>query len=155
MQANEVVELNIPAKPEYVGVVRLLISGLASRLGFSFDEIEDIKVAVAEACTNAVTHAYQEQEGSIRIKCLTYPNRLEIVVIDHGQRFEVNQIKRHPSPISTKTDIQTLYEGGLGLYLIETLMDRVEIQKKDGIMIQMTKFKEVESNDRPVQTSSS
>ncbi|MDQ0340457.1 serine/threonine-protein kinase RsbW [Caldalkalibacillus uzonensis] len=155
MQANDVVELNIPAKPEYVGVVRLLISGLASRLGFSFDEIEDMKVAVAEACTNAVTHAYQEQEGTIQVKCLSYPNRLEIMVIDHGQSFDINRIKRHSGPINQETDIQKLYEGGLGLYLIETLMDRVEIQSKDGIMIQMTKFKEVASNDRPIQASSS
>lgn len=151
MQPNDVVKLTIPAKPEYVGVVRLFISGLANRLGFNFDEIEDMKVAVAEACTNAVTHAYPDAEGMIHIQCYVYLDRLEIHVIDQGKSFNLDQIKRQSKPITERTPIEELYEGGLGLYLIETLMDQVKIETQGGIKIQMTKFKEVESNGRPCE----
>ncbi|MFS8513265.1 MAG: anti-sigma B factor RsbW, partial [Planifilum fulgidum] len=51
-QPKDMIELTIPAKADFVGVVRLAVSGIASRMGFSYDDIEDLKVAVAEACTN-------------------------------------------------------------------------------------------------------
>ena len=52
------VSLTIPAKAEYLQIVRLALFGVASGSGFSFEEIEDMKVAVAEACNNAIIHAY-------------------------------------------------------------------------------------------------
>ena len=57
------VELSIPSISEYVGVARLAVAGVASRLKFTHEEIEDIKIAVSEACTNAVQYAYGEGTG--------------------------------------------------------------------------------------------
>lgn len=48
------VTLTIPCAPEYVGTARLTILGVASRMGFSYDQIEDIRLAVGEACANAI-----------------------------------------------------------------------------------------------------
>lgn len=56
------IEVKIPAKPEFVGVIRLTLSGIASRMGFAYEEIEDLKIATSEACTNAVQHAYKQNE---------------------------------------------------------------------------------------------
>ena len=53
----DVVELRVPCKAEWVALARLSVAAVASRLHFSIDEIEDIKLAVAEACTNAIQHA--------------------------------------------------------------------------------------------------
>ncbi|HEX6923454.1 MAG TPA: ATP-binding protein, partial [Bacillales bacterium] len=61
-ETTDFTEMTVPAQPEYVGVVRLTASGVANRAGFTYDEIEDIKVAVSEACTNAVNHAYKHEE---------------------------------------------------------------------------------------------
>ena len=58
-EAFDYIEMKIPAKPEYVGVIRLTLSGIASRMGFTYDLIEDLKIAASEAITNAVQHAYK------------------------------------------------------------------------------------------------
>ena len=47
------IEIKIPAKPDYLGVIRLTLSGIASRMGYTYEVIEDIKIALSEACTNA------------------------------------------------------------------------------------------------------
>lgn len=65
----DLVYLTIPAKPDYVGIARLAVSGIANRMGFSYDDIEDLKLAVSEACTNAVDHAYCGGEGEIEVSC--------------------------------------------------------------------------------------
>ncbi len=148
-QASDFIEIKLPAKPEYVGVVRLTISGIASRLGYSYDDIEDIKIAVGEACTNVVNHAYKEKNGQMTIGCEVYQNRLEITVADHGKSFALEELKENLGPICTDKPIDQLKEGGLGLFLIDTLMDKVEISNENGVIINMTKFLqrgEVEQN---------
>ena len=70
MRPFDYVEIRVPAKPQYVGVARLTISGLASRIGCTYDDIEDLKIASSEAITNAVQHAYSEvDEGEVVIGC--------------------------------------------------------------------------------------
>lgn len=140
-EASDVVELTIPAKAEYVGIVRLATSGVANRMGYSYDDIEDIKVAVSEACTNAVNHAYQDgEEGQVQIKLLSYNNRLEIMVIDHGKSFDVDKIIGEMKPLNASMTLEQMNEGGLGLYLIETLMDQVTVNNDSGVVVFMTKF---------------
>ncbi len=138
---GDIIDLTIPACAEYIGVVRLLVSGVANRLGFSYDDIEDIKLAVAEACTNAVLHAYpQGEEGDVRIRCLVFPDRLQILVADKGTSFDVDRVKTTLGPIDGTVDIAHQMEGGLGLYLIHTLMDEVDISGGEGIVVAMTKY---------------
>lgn len=141
-EASDVVELTIPAKSEYVGIVRLTTSGVANRMGYSYDDIEDIKVAVSEACTNAVNHAYLDsnEEGQVTIKLLTYHDRLEIMVIDHGQSFDIEKIIGELKPLNASMTLEQMNEGGLGLYLIETLMDQVTVSSDSGVVVFMTKF---------------
>ena len=52
--------MKIPAKAEYVAIIRLTMAGVANRMGFAYDDIEDMKIAISEACTNIVQHAYKE-----------------------------------------------------------------------------------------------
>lgn len=140
-QPEDFMEMVVPAKPEYVGVVRLTASGVANRMGYSFDDIEDIKVAVSEACTNVVNHAYQNGEnGKITIGFAIYEKRLEIMVADRGQSFDVGQIRQKGKPFDKDVAIEKMNEGGLGLFLIETLMDKVEIRSDSGVVVLMTKF---------------
>ncbi|GAE26452.1 serine-protein kinase rsbW [Halalkalibacter wakoensis JCM 9140] len=141
MNQNEAdhIVMSVPAKPEYVGVIRLTVSGIANRAGFTYDEIEDMKIAVAEACTNVVTHAY-EDSGSMSISYLLYEDRMEIIVADNGQSFDVSKVKEHLGPVDANRPVGDLKEGGLGLFLISTLMDKVEINDESGIVLVMTKF---------------
>lgn len=139
-QPLDLVNLTIPAKPDYVGIARLAVSGIANRMGFSYDDIEDLKLAVAEACTNAVDHAYCGGEGEIEVSCNIYSNRLVIAVIDRGNSFDVNEVVTRTGPISAESSMNALRERGLGLYLMKTLMDHVDIKGDNGVIVTMTKY---------------
>ena len=75
------VDLTIPSRPEYVGVARLAILGVASRMRFSYDEVEDIRLAVGEACTRSIDRLNGSGESNnISLRCLIDANRLTIEV---------------------------------------------------------------------------
>ncbi len=135
------ISLVIPALAEFVGVARLAISGVASRMNFTIDEIEDIKISLSEACTNVIQHAYGEQvdaeKNIIDIKIYIIGNELEIVVKDFGTGFDV-------AIIGTKEQRKNSQEKmglGLGLTFIKSLMDQSEFksEKGEGTVIQMRK----------------
>ncbi|MFS0558978.1 anti-sigma B factor RsbW [Brevibacillus sp. 179-C9.3 HS] len=138
----DVIQLTLPNQAEYLGVARLTVSGVANRMGFSYEDIEDIKLAVGEACTNVVRHAYKETEnpGSIHIQCHVYEDRLMIEVSDRGVGFSSELIAEQLTPIYAGKNLEDLDEGGLGLYLIHTLMDEVEIRSESGVVVSMTKY---------------
>ncbi|SEB18432.1 serine/threonine-protein kinase RsbW [Thalassobacillus cyri] len=141
MEPFDFVEVKVPAKPEYVGVVRLSTSGIANRMGFSYEDIEDLKVAISEAITNAVKHAYKEtDEGEITIGFGVYSDRLEIMVADHGGSFDLSNVKKDIGPYQQNDAIEDLREGGFGLFLIDALMDKVEISSRYGVIVLMTKY---------------
>lgn len=128
---EDIVELRIPCKAEWVALARLSVAAVASRLSFSIDEIEDIKLAVAEACTNAIQHA----DGSqfIDIKCEAVPNGLRISVRDHGHGTRPEQIRSR--------ELEEERVGGLGVFLIRSLMDDVQydVHPDRGTLLVMTK----------------
>lgn len=130
----DVIKLSIPNKPEYVGVVRSTLASVASRMGFDIEKIEDLKVAVAEACTNAITHGVNEEEGSFDVELVVYDKKIGILVYDKGKGFLGNNVE--------EPNINNLKEGGLGVFIIKSLMDEVEfIQNKGkGTIIKMTKY---------------
>lgn len=139
--AFDYIEMKVPAKPEYVGVIRLTISGIASRMGFSYELIEDIKIAASEAVTNAVQHAYKTNEdGEVVAGFALYNDRLEVMVSDSGKSFDMRKIRRETGPYNEKENVEFMREGGLGLYLIESLMDEVNVQLNQGVSVHMTKY---------------
>lgn len=141
MNTFDYVEIRIPAKPQFVSVIRLTISGLAARVGFFYDDIEDMKIAVSEAVTNVVQHAYRDwDEGEIVIGCALYKNKMEIMVSDYGNGFNFEEIKSQIGPYREDENIISLREGGLGLYLMETLMDEVRVTNEGGVTVFMTKY---------------
>lgn len=111
--------LTIPGNPKYVGAVRLAVSGLAARLELSYEDVEDLKLAVAEACARAITHGNGEK---ISIECVLLENGLALSVSDSGT---------HPQD-----------EEDLGIFLIRSLMDEVkfEIKNGQGSRLSMKKF---------------
>ncbi|WP_050182182.1 anti-sigma B factor RsbW [Domibacillus robiginosus] len=153
MTYADYVEMKIPAKPEFVGITRLTLSGIASRMGFSYDTIEDLKIATSEAITNAVQHAYKGEEGEVLIGFRLYEDHLEVVVSDSGNSFNFKETKEALGPYTEKS-VEFLREGGLGLYLIETLMDEVKVHQNEGITLFMTKYLEGEQVERDAETIS-
>ncbi|AMX00166.1 anti-sigma B factor RsbW [Rummeliibacillus sp. G93] len=141
MREFDYMEMRVPAKTQYVGVARLAISGLANRVGFSYDDIEDVKIAASEAITNAIQHAYADKEdGEVVIGCALYKDKMEIMVADYGRSFKFEEVKEKVGPYHEEEDVQFIREGGLGLYLIESLMDEVKVLNDNGVTVFMTKF---------------
>ncbi|MCM3729826.1 serine/threonine-protein kinase RsbW [Neobacillus bataviensis] len=140
-QVMDYIEMKIPAKPDYVGVIRLTLSGITSRMGYTYEEIEDIKIAVSEACTNAVQHAYGDEEGGeVTLGFGIYEDKLEIMVADSGVSFNFIKTRNELGPYTESSTVEQLSEGGLGLFLIETLMDEVRVLNHSGVTVFMAKY---------------
>ncbi|ABW17579.1 ATP-binding protein [Alkaliphilus oremlandii] len=134
MQMDEF-KLTVPSKPEYVGVIRLTLAAIASRVGFDIEKIEDMKVAVAEACTNAIIHGCHCEHGkNFNIDFVSTEEKLTILVYDDGEGCYLDNIE--------EPDLTKPKEGGLGIFIIKSLMDDVEIksEKGKGMMIKMIKY---------------
>ncbi len=112
----ELVELRIPARPEWVALARLAAATVANRLSFSIEELEDVKLAVAEACTAVIQH---ENHGEfIQLTCEALSGALRVRVHDSG---------RHgvEATDGRSMDFDEARIAGLGVFLIRTLMDEV------------------------------
>lgn len=118
IEKNDIISLTLPNAPEYVSIARLALSGIANRMGFNIEDIEDLKVAVAEACTNAIKHGCGE-ESNYSIEFSVLKDKLRIEIEDGGTGFDYKNLK--------DPDLSKPKEGGLGLFIIKTLMDEVEI----------------------------
>jgi serine/threonine-protein kinase RsbW len=131
--------MSLPAEAEYIDVVRFTLYGIATRLGFSFEEIEDLKVAVSEACNNAVIHAYgPDSAGCIDIRFEPLPSGLRIIVKDQGSSFDSRQKLEQSSSLHNR-ELRETNIGGLGLYLMQALMDEVEVKSSNGTEVILTK----------------
>jgi len=128
-----VIRLEIPAVAEWVAVARLAVSAVASRSHFSVDEIEDIKLAVAESCTNAIQHG---AGGQIEIVCEASSDRLQVTVRDRGTGPLLGSVKKEEDRIT-----ETGRTEELGVFLIRALMDSVEYTSdpRSGTQLVMTK----------------
>lgn len=124
------VELEIPAEPEYLSMVRAVVStGAALDPRLQDDRIEDLRLAVSEATTNAIeAHAQMGSNERISIRCNLGDDRVEVEVLDHGEGFDPDNVVVHPHV----TDPERLeYERGLGLPLMRILADEHEITSGD------------------------
>jgi serine/threonine-protein kinase RsbW len=110
------IRLTLPARPENVAVVRHVLGALAEALRLPDDVVDDMRLAVTEACTNVVRHAYVD-EGTIDVVVRPRGDALEVVVSDTGRGIG-------PSP---DTD-----GPGLGLPLIAALTDSLEVHRSLG-----------------------
>ena len=132
------IELTIPAGSEWVRVARLTVAGVASRLPFPIDAVEDIKLAVTEAINNAIQHvpAQLHETPLISVVIETSPDGLWVSITDQGHADL--DLQTYKTPWGDE-----LPEGGLGLMLIRSLMDSVEQQSGPQQNTTVTMFKRV------------
>ena len=101
------------------------------QLNVDKEDIEDIKVAVSEACTNAIKHSL---DNKFSLEYTIFENGLTITIIDSGKGYDVDSID--------VPNLEEPKESGLGLFIIQSLMDEVEIKSNInyGTVIKMTKY---------------
>jgi serine/threonine-protein kinase RsbW len=108
------VRLTLPSRPENVAVIRHMLGAFAEALQVPPDVVEDMRLAVTEACTNVVRHAYGEGElGTMDVVIRPAGDRLELIVSDHGSGMGPSADMSGP---------------GLGLPMIAALADHVELE---------------------------
>lgn len=126
------IKLTLPTKPEYVSLARLTIASVANNMGFSIGDVEDLKVAVSEACTNALNHS-KNPDTTYDLTYVVENQKLVFTVTDRGVGFE-------PENVATP-DLNGKQLGGFGLFIIKSLMDRVEIISEQGLGTTITMIK--------------
>jgi serine/threonine-protein kinase RsbW len=120
---SRTVRLTIPAKPEYITLSRLALAGLSRVRRLPEDTLADLKLAITEACSNSVRHAYDGGEGHVDISFELHDDRLVVEVADDGTGFEESV----ELDGSRKGAGEELTEGGLGIAIIRSIADEVEI----------------------------
>ena len=113
----------IPGKPEYITMVRLAVGSIADTAGFDYEEIEDIKTAVSEACKNITCHGSEGFAEEYEVECIVEKDRIQITVRDTSEGHNLKKLK--------KPCLDCPNEGNLSLYVINTLMSDVEIIKEE------------------------
>jgi serine/threonine-protein kinase RsbW len=118
------VRLTIPAKAEYITLGRLALTAIARVRPFSDETLSDLKLALTEACTNSVRHAYEEgRTGVVEILYQLEPDRLVVEIADDGAGFKPDEIAAGGNG--------DLSEGGLGIAIIRAVADEVEIGERE------------------------
>ena len=136
-----VVRLSFPAKADYLLLARLALAGVARSLPVGPELLADLKLAVTEACGNAVRHAYAEREGSVGVAFVVTDDRLEMIVEDEGagiglpvEELVVEPVEEAPSePI----------DGGMGMAIIRAIVDELDVRDGTGgrgTVVHMTKY---------------
>ncbi len=135
--SGERVCLEIPSKPQFVSLCRLALTAICREHQFADDEIADLKLAITEACSNSIKHAYEDDsdDGTPRV-FVTYEmrdDRLHVEVRDHGRGFDWEGPNDNELP-----------EGGLGISIIQAVCDEFEVLRpSDGVgsSLRLTKLR--------------
>lgn len=132
---NRVV-LELASIPENVGVARLVVAMLAAQADFTIAEVDEVKLAVSEAVTNAVVHGYGSQpDQTVRLEVSLQAGALEVIISDHGRGIDNLSLAMQPA-VSSDPDRM-----GLGFCFMESHMDSLHVESapERGTRVIMTK----------------
>jgi serine/threonine-protein kinase RsbW len=128
----QAIALTIPAKAEYLVLTRLVLSGLARSHEIDEESLADLKLAVTEACANAVRHAYEDEPGAIRLVYTVRDGEIDVTVTDDGAGFSLEELPE-PAPAGFSED-------GMGLSIIRAVTDGFEVEGgPDGSRVRFVK----------------
>jgi serine/threonine-protein kinase RsbW len=132
-------KLKIPSITENLQMIREFVLKIAAKTGFNEETQEQIALAVDEACTNVIKHAHNHDARRLMdIQIQTDAQKMKITITDKGRGFDITKLK---DPDVEKF-IRESRHGGLGIYLIKTLMDEVDYEFNPGVknQVQLTKY---------------
>jgi serine/threonine-protein kinase RsbW len=123
---DQAIRLVIPARPEYISLARLALTGLSRLRELDDETVADLKLAITEAASNSVRHAYSDGAGTVEVLYSLQPDRLVIEVTDDGEGFDYDT-----TPAIADAEDE-LTEGGLGIAIIQTIADEFELGRGPG-----------------------
>jgi len=125
LEGMRTVRLRVPARAEYIALARLALSGLADIIALPDELLADLKLALTEAVSNSVRHAYADGAGFVSIVYELTGESLAVEVVDDGKGFDPER----PPPLEG----EELTEGGLGIAIIRTIADEFELDSRPGV----------------------
>jgi serine/threonine-protein kinase RsbW len=134
--------LRIPSETDNLELIREFVTKVADKVGFNSDDVGKIELACDEACTNVIKHAYASDQNngtkSLDIMIKIDFDKFTLIVTDHGKGFDPDSVKIP----DMQEYLAQLKVGGLGIYLMKTLMDEVDYQIHPGIknQVKMVKY---------------
>ena len=139
MVDSNFMEVNFKALSINEGFARVCVAGFCVQLNPSIDEINDIKTAVSEAVTNCVVHAYPKQNGIITLRCEIENGGVKIIIKDNG--IGIKDIEKAKEPFYTTKPSDE--RSGMGFVVMESFMDKVDVEKNETGGITVTMYKQI------------
>jgi len=134
--SESVVHLRFPAKPDYLLLARLTLSGIARELPIGDETLADLKLALTEACGNVVRHAYTDGDGDVSVRFAIDDSRILMTVEDYGDGI------RAPDAIDD-APVEGPLEGGMGMPIIRAIVDELQVEPGhdgNGTVVRMVKY---------------
>jgi len=133
------IHLNIPSDLLFERVVRASAAELGTTMGFSDERIEDLKLAVSEAVTNAIEHGSNGGRNSVEVIFALDHDKLEVDIIDRGSGVEAFNAERR---VVEEDNLDSGMLRGFGMYLISELVDQYEVQStSEGTSLKLRIFR--------------
>ena len=135
--ADQIVRLTFPARAEYLLLARLTLSGLARELPLDDELLADLKLAVTEACGNAVRHAYPGAAGDVSLVFAIDDARLQMTVEDYGDGIQA------PDALDEAEELERPLESGMGMPIIRAIVDELAVEPGSdgrGTVVRMVKY---------------
>lgn len=138
-------QLQTPGEVSYLAYIRQVVADIARKVGFPEDEVTKIEMAVDEACSNVVEHAYGpnkewcwQSNPEIRLNVRLDGAKLIIEINDHGEGFDFASYK----PINIEQRLKAMHTGGYGIFIMRNFMDEVEYSstREKGNTLRLVKY---------------
>lgn len=139
MRTINEVKIILNAKSINEGFSRVAVGAFIACLDPNIEEMNDIKIAVSEAVTNAVVHAYREKHGDIYITVTLFENNtVRIKIRDKG--VGIPDVEKAMEPLYTTGGEE---RAGLGFAVMESLTDKIKVKSKSGVGTTVTLYKRI------------
>ena len=137
------------SKPENESFARITIAAFIAQLDPTIDEVSDIKTAVSEAVTNSIIHAYDNENGIVKMSAKIFNNNLEIEIEDNGKGIEDINLAMKP----LYTSKPNMERSGMGFTIMESFMDSVKVESSLGFGTRVVMKKKIELANKEKEKS--
>ncbi len=146
MKDNFINEMKIEfiSKSSNEAFARIAVAAFASQLDPSLEELADIKTAVSEAVTNCIIHGYENKQGIVKVISKIRDNQIIIEISDKGKGIENINIAKEPL-YTTKANLE---RSGMGFTIMESFMDKVDVESVLGLGTKVTMLKKIKKKNK-------
>lgn len=134
---NNEMKLEFISKSSNEAFARIAVAAFASQLDPTIEELADIKTAVSEAVTNSIIHGYEKKQGVVKISSWLKENEIIIEISDKGKGIENVEMAKEPL-YTTKPNLE---RSGMGFTIMESFMDKMEVESVVGLGTKVTMSK--------------